>query len=154
MKKLFLVPGIFLIAAALLSQGTPALAISRGQQRLLAKRAAQVDAYRNLAEQIKGLRISGNTYVRDFVAESDEIATSFDTFIKGAKFVGQPVYYEDGTCEVTVEVTLQQVIQELRRIQKTYHYVRSSVTYNFNQMATVVKKKVIRATGSGAPREY
>ena len=133
---------------------TSVFAISPGQQRLLAKRAAIVDAYRNLAEQIKGLKITGSTYVRDFVAESDEIQTSFDTFLKGAKVVGQPMYYEDGTCEVTVQITLQQVIQGLKRIQKTHHYIRSSVTYNFDQMTTIVKKNVITATGSGAPREY
>ena len=35
------------------------------QQKLMAKRAAQLDAYRMLAERILGLELAGTTTVRD-----------------------------------------------------------------------------------------
>ena len=54
------------------------------QNKLLAKRAAEADAYRKLAECIKGLQITSDTYVKDFVTEADIIQTELDTFIRGA----------------------------------------------------------------------
>ena len=97
-------------------------ALSSGQQKLLAKRAATVDAYRNMAERVKGLKIDSNTYVRDFVAEADEISTALDTFIKGLRIAGPPIYYDDGSCEVTVELTLKQLVQQLKRYYTTYRH--------------------------------
>lgn len=120
------------------------------QQRLLAKRAAQVDAYRNLAERIKGLQIDSQTYVRDFVAESDQVRTSFDTFIKGIKVTGQPRYLPDGTCEVDVQITLKELITALQEIAK---FNRFGHKYKFSKMTQFVQEKAIRATGYGAPRE-
>ncbi|MBI1871675.1 MAG: LPP20 family lipoprotein [Chlamydiae bacterium] len=132
---------------------SPALALQPVQDKLLAKRAATVDAYRNLAERIKGLQINANTYVRDFVAESDEINTELDTFIKGIRVVGEPRYFEDGSAEVTVEVTLSELVQQLQRIYTIYHHLFHDHVYSFDQMVTFNRLKVIRETGHGAPRE-
>jgi len=137
----------------LLSALSPAWALQPGQQKLLAKRAAIVDGYRNLAERIKGLKIDANTYVRDFVAEADEISTSLDTFIKGARVVGPARYYEDGSAEVTVEITLQELVQQLQRVYKTYHHLCHDHVYSFDQMVMINRLKVIREVGRGAPRE-
>ncbi|MDP3980255.1 MAG: LPP20 family lipoprotein [Chlamydiota bacterium] len=142
-----------LTAVLMMFLGQQGFALSPGQQKLLAKRAATVDAYRNLAEQIKGLKIDSNTYVRDFVAESDEIATSLDTFIKGIRISGAAIYYDDGSCEVSVEVTLQQVVLQLKRYFKTYRHLCHEHTYSFDRMEQVNKLTVIRAKGHGAPRE-
>ena len=129
-----------------------AYALSVGQDKLLAKRAAQVDGYRKLAELVKGLQIDSNTYVRDFVAESDQIQTSFDHFIKGAKVVGMPRYFEDGVCEVDVEMTLMQVIQALKTIAVEHSSPFGSHTHVFDEMVQYTQKKVIRVTGTGVPR--
>lgn len=138
------------VAIGLLAMGGPSYAITAGQQKLLAKRAAQVDAYRKLTETIMGLQISSNTYVRDFVAESDEIRTGFDHFIKGLKIIGEPRYFDDGTCEVDVQVTLEQVMVALETLITTgpfgdKYVIRDMVTYN--------RKKIFTATGTGVPRE-
>lgn len=130
-----------------------AWALQPGQQKLLAKRAAIVDGYRNLAERIKGLKIDANTYVRDFVAESDEVRTSLDTFIKGARMVGAPRYFEDGSAEVTMEITLSELVQQLQRVYTAYHHLCHDHVYSFDQMVTINRLKVIRETGRGAPRE-
>ncbi len=84
-------------------------AMSKGQEKLLAKRAAQADAYRNLAERVYGLQIDSQTYVRDFVAVSDQVRTDVDTFLQGAR-VTRTRYLPDGTCEVEVEMTIQQLV--------------------------------------------
>lgn len=123
--------------------------ISDPQQRLLAKRAAQVDAYRKLAEIVQGLQIDSQTYVRDFVAESDQIRTGFDTFIKGARIVGQPRYFPDGTCEVDAELTIQEIVNALTELAR---FCTFGHKHSFTQMTQYVQESVIRATGSGLPR--
>ncbi|MFQ5411575.1 MAG: hypothetical protein ACE5EC_04735, partial [Phycisphaerae bacterium] len=70
--------------AGLFAQKTP-----DHQNKLLSKRAAEADAYRKLAETVNGLQLTSNTYVRDFVTESDEIRTEVDTFIRGIR-LGKP----------------------------------------------------------------
>lgn len=85
-------------------KGTP-------QGRLLAERAAYLDAIRHLAENIKGVHIDSKTTVKDFITQSDVIQSQFETWIKGAK---KTMVRElpDGTVEVDVEMPLK----ELRRI--------------------------------------
>ena len=78
------------------------------QGKLLAARGAEVDAKRKLAEQIKGLQLSSNTLVRDFVTEHDEIRTSVDAIISNAA-VEKTRFSSDGTAEVTVLLPGMQV---------------------------------------------
>ena len=59
------------------------------QNKLLAKRAAEADCFRKLAETIYGLQLTSSTYVRDFVTESDEIRTAVTEYVKGVR-LGPP----------------------------------------------------------------
>jgi hypothetical protein len=77
---------------------------SVGQQKLMAMRAATVDAYRNLAEQVHGFRVWGNTAVAAFATQNDSVRTYVDAFIKGARVVNS-TSIGDGNYEVTVELT-------------------------------------------------
>lgn len=135
---------LFFVGGVLLAQP-----LSDPQQKLLAKRAAQVDAYRKLAEIVKGLQIDSQTYVRDFVAESDQITTGFDTFIKGAHIVGMPRYLPDGTCQVDAELSIQEIVNALTELAKFCSFGHK---HSFTQMTQYVQEKVIKATGSGVPR--
>jgi hypothetical protein len=71
----------------------------------MAMRAAQIDAYRSLAEQVHGFRVWGNTAVSDFVTQNDSVRTYVDAFIRGARLVGM-VSIGDGNFEATVELSL------------------------------------------------
>ena len=122
-----------------------------GQEKLLAKRAATVDAYRNLAEKVNGLEIDSQTYVRDFVAESDQVRASLDTFLKGAKVVSS-FYLPDGTCEVEVEIGVEELVVELERIKKQHHFLGHWKTIYFDKLKTYYTNTVVRAKGSGVPR--
>lgn len=76
-----------------------------GQQKLMAMRAARVDAYRALAEQVYGFRVFGNTAVSAFSTQNDNVRTYVDSFIRGARVVNMtPV--ADGNFEATVELEL------------------------------------------------
>lgn len=79
--------------------------LSQGQMKLMAMRAAQVDAYRALAERVYGLSISGGTTVSAFASQSDSIRAFVDAFIRGAR-VTSVVAQADGIYEATVELPM------------------------------------------------
>ena len=121
------------------------------QNKLLAKRAAEADCFRKLAETIYGLQLTSSTYVRDFVTESDEIRTAVTEYVKGVR-LGPPRYYDDGTCEVDAEVTVAKLITQLKEIHTAYYKGDIVHTTDFESIKQTVKSDVIRVTGAGAPR--
>ncbi|MCD4699843.1 MAG: hypothetical protein K8R91_04640, partial [Phycisphaerae bacterium] len=122
------------------------------QNKLLAMRAARVDAMRKLAERINGLVITSETTVRDFVAGNDRIQSSMMSWLSGMKEVGEPKWTLDGICQVTLEVTIQEIVVELKRLHKEY-YKGDKVRYeDIDKVAVNTTEKTLRETGSGAPR--
>jgi hypothetical protein len=73
------------------------------QRKLLAMRAARLDAYRAMAEQVYGLRIEGGSTVGSLALKDDSFKVYIDAFIRGAR-VTNTVQREDGTYETTVEM--------------------------------------------------
>lgn len=76
-----------------------------GQQRLMAMRAAKLDAFRNLAEQVYGFQISGSTTLNAFAAQNDVVRAHVEAFMRGAKVVDMTAG-QDGIYEATVELEL------------------------------------------------
>jgi hypothetical protein len=142
-------------ALAALAAAAPAWAqldTADAKKKLLSKRAAEADAYRKLAECVKGLQITSETYVKDFVAESDLIQADMDEFIRGVR-LGQPKWHSDLSCEVPAEVTVEKVIETLKAIH-TRHYQGGRVTgKDIDDMARKIDRKIIQVVGMGAPRE-
>ncbi|MCK4601815.1 MAG: LPP20 family lipoprotein [Phycisphaerae bacterium] len=124
----------------------------KAQNKLLARRAARVDAMRKLAERISGLIITSETTVKDFVATNDRIQTAMMAYLSGMKEVGEPKYLPDGTCEVTLEVTLKEIIVTLKRFHSKYYKGGKISVQDFDKMTIANEVKVLRETGSGAPR--
>ncbi|MEW6417301.1 MAG: LPP20 family lipoprotein [Nitrospirota bacterium] len=124
---------VFMLSVFLLISffGDNASAQNEAQKRLMAKRAAKVDALRNLTEIIYGLQIDSHTTVRDFVTQSDLIRSRVSAVIQGAEEID---YRElpDGTAEVTMEITLREVEDILGR----------DIQYD---------SRTVQATGYGAP---
>ncbi len=153
-KCVILLVGMLVAASAMPASADGAGTAQRAAQRkLLAYRAARADGIRKLAEQIRGLKLSAKTTVRDFVTESDVIRTSLDAYLAGVRESGRPRYMEDGSCEVTMEITLREVITTLKKFH-TSHYKGNKVTVrDIEKINVTSRKKVISATGMGAPRE-
>lgn len=78
------------------------------ERTLMTKRAAKLDALRNLTEQVYGVRIKSDTYVRDFVTQSDEMRAKVNTFIQGARVVSER-QMPDGSYEVEVEIEVDPI---------------------------------------------
>src|SRR5512139_3481392 len=76
-------------------------AANPAQARAMAERAAQLVAYRNLLEVVKGVRVDSDTVVENFMARSDIIRTKVDGIVRGARLVKKH-YLSDGSVEVLV----------------------------------------------------
>jgi len=95
--------------------GNAAIPGSEGHQKIMAKRAAEMDAYRRLAGRMMGVRIDAETTVRDFALENDEILASLSQTLKAATPTAITYSKSDGTCSVTMEIKIKDVIRTLKK---------------------------------------
>ena len=84
------------------------------QQRLLAIRAAKLDAYRALTEQVYGLKVEANATVADMVVQNDTFRSRVEGVIFGATLVSITPAGDD-TYEVTLTLD-RPVVQDLRSL--------------------------------------
>jgi hypothetical protein len=87
--------------------GAAAVKGNMAQARPLARRAAIADAYRNLLETIKGVKVDSSTTVENFMVSQDIIKTQVEGVVKNTRlfkeaFEPQP----DGSVLATVEIRL------------------------------------------------
>jgi hypothetical protein len=119
----------------------------------MAMRAAELDAYRRLGEQLRGFKITSNTSVKDFVTQSDEIATELNSTLRGARQVRVFFHDDEPICEVTLEIPWEKVIATIRDSVTTHIKDNHSLNSSFQEVTTRVEKKFFRATGMGIPPE-
>ena len=84
------------------------------QQRLLAIRAAKLDAYRSLTEQVYGLKLDAAATVADMVVQNDTFRSRVEGVIYGATLVSITPSGDD-TYETTLSLD-KDVVQELRQL--------------------------------------
>lgn len=77
------------------------IAIYRAQS----KRAATMDAQRNLAEIVQGVQVTSESSIKDLELQYDNVRTRVDTIIRGMREVDVQ-YFDDGTCQVVLEMPL------------------------------------------------
>ncbi|WP_188397961.1 LPP20 family lipoprotein [Sporomusa sp. GT1] len=75
------------------------------QARAMAKRAAVVDAQRNLLEAIHGVQVTAETTVQNFAIVDDTIKTKVSGIVKGAKIVHEQ-QFADGTYQIIMRINL------------------------------------------------
>lgn len=82
----------------------PESTISPSQALALAKRAAVVDAYRQIGEKMYGVRLNAQDTVRDMVLINSVVKTKVEALIKNAEII--ETVYKDGLCQITMELKL------------------------------------------------
>jgi hypothetical protein len=85
------------------------------QRRLMALRAAKLDAYRGLTEQIYGINLDGETTVAEAMLTSDKMSSAVRGTIMGAKTVKI-----EPTGNDTYEVELSVSEAHIRRLIQNY----------------------------------
>jgi hypothetical protein len=76
-----------------------------GQARLMARKAAEEDARRQLLEAAKGVAIDSRTTVKDFMLQDDYIRSRVQGYIRGAQILDTR-FNNDGTVEVDMRIDL------------------------------------------------
>jgi hypothetical protein len=78
-----------------------------GQKRLMTMRASKLDAYRALAEQVYGVRITSNSTIAGLAAQHDSFRAYVDAYIRGAKVVSVTPMADDNY-ETVLELELNE----------------------------------------------
>ncbi len=83
----------------------PAFATSHAQAYVMAKRAATVEAYRIIAERVKGVRVEGQDTIKNMTVKQSVVRTKVSAMIRNAKIV--ETTFADGLCEVQMEIEIR-----------------------------------------------
>ena len=85
--------------------GTPPAGVYGSRANIMARRAAIVDAQRNLAEQVSGVQVDAETTVENFVTISDVVRTRVSALVKGAAVVEEQLM-SDGSYRVVMSMPM------------------------------------------------
>lgn len=132
--------------------GNGALPRTQGMRRVRAKRAAEMDAYRRMAERLVGVRISAETTTAELCLGDDRILASVSAFLRGAKPT-DIVYHQDDSAEVTMELNMETVVETIETITRRYQRGLRTTTERTREVNRDVIKEKIVVTGHGAPRD-
>ena len=93
------------VIISVVGQGVaPMNTISPAQAYALAKRAAVADAYRLIAEKVKGVRVDGQDVIKDMMVKRSTVRTSVQAMVRNSNIV--ETTYKEGLCEVEMEIIL------------------------------------------------
>ena len=77
---------------------------SPAQAYALAKRAAIADAYRAIAEKVKGVRVDGQDTIKNMMIQKSTVRTYVQAIVKNANIV--ETTFKEGLCEVEMEIMI------------------------------------------------
>jgi hypothetical protein len=77
---------------------------SPAQAYALARRAAIADAYRLVAEKVKGIHVEGQDYIKNMMVKSSVVRTQISAIVRNAQIV--ETTFKDGLCEVEMEIVI------------------------------------------------
>ena len=129
--------------------GCGALPGTMGMKMLRAKRAAELDAYRLMAERITGVKLNSETTVANMCLKNDKVQASLVAFLKGLKPTAVN-YKSDGACSVTMQLKIREVVKTVETLVRIYNSENKDKIENV-KIAT--NDKIFTVTGNGAPRD-
>lgn len=115
-KSVKVVPKIVGLGMASVS-GQPAKTLNG--RRLLAVKAAKLEALRDLTEQVHGIRVRGNLTISEAIVKDDNLSGKIDGVIRGARTVritpkGSDIY------EVELELSYEMIKTLLRKAEWSF----------------------------------
>lgn len=129
--------------------GCGALPDTMGMKMLRAKRAAELDAYRLMAERIIGVKVNSETTVANMCLKNDRVQASLVAFLKGVKPTAVN-YKPDGACSVTMQLKIREVVKTVETLVRIYN---SDNKDKIENVKIATNDKIFTVTGNGAPRD-
>lgn len=124
--------------------GNSAIPGSLGHKRILAKRAAEMDVYRRLAERAAGVQVTSSSTVKDFVAQDDTLKAAFTNTLKAAE-ITSIAFNADGTASVEATLKVGPLVRTIVR-----HKSAKGETLKVEEKT---EQMIITETGNGAAAE-
>jgi hypothetical protein len=75
--------------------------------------AAKMVALRDLLATLKGMYLTSENTVENYMTTSDVVKTQVEGIAKAFRVVGEPKYFDDGSVEVTVEMSMNGELSDL-----------------------------------------
>ncbi|MEI8245994.1 MAG: hypothetical protein WCI51_09200 [Lentisphaerota bacterium] len=125
--------------------GFAALPGTRSWQMLCAKRAAELDAFRLMAERFVGVKISSRTSVADLCLRNDKIHAATIAFLKGLKPVSI-TYDESLACTVTLQLKIKETVETIESLVKIYN---SGAKEKISSVDVSTNDKIFTVEGHG-----
>ncbi len=108
--------------------GSGAIAGTEGVQEIQALRAAEIDAYKKMAQRILGVKINSETTVKDMVVKSDKIRNCVEGVIKGATLYDYT--FEPRRVTVKCRVKMKKLVVDLSESLSAEKDTYGVVTYD------------------------
>jgi len=103
-------------APAAPAPAAPAPAWTPEQMKLLAIRAAQVNASSRLADRVLAARLADGRMVGAALGPAGDGEVALRLVLRSARLIGDPRVYSDGVAEVDVELALDAVVQKVGQL--------------------------------------
>ena len=113
---------------------------------LLARRAAELDAQRQLADRIVRLPTNGGTTVGGQVGDVRRLHAALRQFL-GEQRSGKPQYSPEQSCTVLLEVSTEALIGHLKKILPNADAADDDVEIDLDRLAAALGAPTLRAEG-------
>ncbi|HQO10221.1 MAG TPA: hypothetical protein PLK90_09895 [Clostridiales bacterium] len=82
--------------------------------------AAKMYAIRDLMATVKGMYLSSEQTAENYMTTSDVVKTQVEGIARAFRMVGEPQYFEDGSVQVTVEMSIDGKLSDLMMKEETF----------------------------------
>ena len=82
--------------------------------------AAKMYAIRDLMATVKGMYLTSEQTAENYMMTSDIVKTQVEGIARAFRMVGEPQYFEDGSVQVTVEMSIDGKLSDLMMNQETF----------------------------------
>ncbi|MBT7062169.1 MAG: hypothetical protein HN976_44215 [Lentisphaerae bacterium] len=132
--------------------GCSAALRTRGAKLVQAKRAAEMEAYSEMAKRVLGVKISSATRVKDACLESDEVMESVSGLLKGIKPT-EYFYNDDDSATVSMQLKMREVIETIETITRHYRQGKKTSKETLKTVNHDIVDRVYTVTGHGVCKQ-